>query len=253
MLREVTYEDGDVGLLFWAPFRPETGHRYRLEVTRSDGAVSSATVTMPPEVEVTLDENTTSARFPVYIRGEVPNLLDVEMRYEATNLPPVNVWPEGRPVHPPVFFPVDVSYQGTGERIEDGWRFDIDMQEDYEKVRQAYINHCLVTAGAPDIALTRVEFHFIAADSAWNPPGGVFDPEVLVEPGAFSNVENGYGFFGAGEVIAIRWTPPELLRTHLGYRYSRPCQNDPSPIQSCMEPPVPCLGDDPTGLWDVYF
>jgi hypothetical protein len=147
----------------------------------------------------------------------------------------------------------------TGERrewvhreitYEDG---GVGRQEDYEKVRQAYINHCLVTARAPDIALTRVEFHFIAADSAWHPPGGLFDPEVLVELGAFSNVENGYGFFGAGEVVAIRWTPPELLRTHLGYGYSRPCRNDPSPIQSCMEPPVPCLGDDPTGLWDVYF
>ncbi len=251
--RAVTYEDGDVGHVFWAPFRAQNGHRYRLDVTRSDGAASTATVTVPSGVEVTLDENSTSAKFPVYIRGDAPNLIDVEMRYEATNVPPVNVWPTDRRVHPPVFLPVDVSYQNTGQRIEDGWRFDIDMQEDFEVVRDVYRKNCLITAGAPDIALSGVEFHFIAADSAWSPPDGTFDPDVLVEPGVFSNVENGYGFFGAGEVVAVRWTPPALLRKHVGYRDTRPCVDDPSPIQACMEPPVPCMDDETEGFWEIYF
>lgn len=251
--RQLTYEDGDVGHVFWSPFRAQTGHRYRLEVTRSDGATSTATTTVPPDVEVELDEHTTSAKFPVYIRGDVPNLLDVEMRYEATNLPPVYVWPEDRTVHPPVAFPVDVSYQGTGDRIPGGFRFDIDMQKDFEIVRDTYLNNCLVTAGAPDIALARVEFHFITADSAWSPPGGTFDPDVLVEPGVFSNIENGYGFFGAGKIVAVRWTPPQLLRMHLGYRYDRPCANAAAPIQACMEPPVPCFGGEQTDLWDSFF
>ncbi len=251
--RAVRYPGGDVGHVFWAAFRAQNGHRYRLEVTRSDGQASRATVTMPDEIDVTIERTETSPKVFAYVRGRIPNLLGVEMRYEATNLPPLNAWPPDRTIHPPVFFPVEVSYQGEGERIDGGWRFDIDMAEDYEVVRDAYRRNCLITAGAPDIALRRVEFHFIAADSAWNPPGGAFDPDLLVEPGAFSNVENGYGFFGAGEIVAVRWTPTPLVRQHIGYRTERPCPNQPSPVQACMEPPVPCFEEDPGGLWDIYF
>lgn len=249
--RTVTYEDGNVGHVFWAPFKPEEGHSYRIDVARSDGATSTATVTVPAGVEVEVVATSTSTRFPVYVRGDAENLIDVEMRYEAANLPPVEAWPVGTSAHPPVAYPVEIPYMTEGERIDDGWRFDIDMQRDAEIVRLAYQQNCLITPTAPDIALSRVEFHFIAADSAWSPPGGAFDPEVLVEPNAFSNVENGYGFIGAGQVVAERWTPPPLVRQALGYSDSRPCQNGPSP--SCANPPEPCIGQHPADIWDIYF
>ncbi|MEX0601290.1 MAG: DUF4249 family protein [Rhodothermales bacterium] len=251
--RVVTYEDGDRGHVYWSDFRPEEGHRYQIRIARSDGAVSTATVTIPSGVEVTVEPNTTNTKIPVYVRGDVPHLIGVEMRYEATNLPPLNAWPVGTMVHPPVFFPVEIPYADRGERITDGWRFDVDMQQDAELVRLTYERNCLITAGAPGIALRRVEFHFIAADSAWNPPGGTFDPELLVEPGAFSNVENGYGFIGAGEVFEVRWTPPASVRSHLGYEESRPCAGMVGPTPACTNPPIPCIGDNPADIWDTFF
>lgn len=249
----VTYEDGEVGHVFWSAFQAQNGHRYQLEVARSDGETSSATVTIPDNIEVTVERTETSPKAFVYVRGDISNLIGVEMRYEATNLPPLYVYPPERPLAPQVFFPVEIPYGERGERIPDGWRFDVDMMEDFEAVRDAFHLNCLVTSGAPGIALRRVEFHFIAADEAWNPPGGEFDPEVLVEPGAMSNVENGYGFVGGGVVVAERWTPSSAVRRHIGYSEEQPCSSQPSPTPACMEPPIPCLGDNPDSIWDRYF
>ncbi|MEX0747572.1 MAG: hypothetical protein WD275_06175 [Rhodothermales bacterium] len=237
-------DDGDARHVFWSPFRAIRGHTYRLEVNRSDGAMSSATATVPEGIEVNLDPNTTEYLLPVTIKGP-PNVIWVEMRYEATNLPPVNVLPQGSLPAPLLFFPVEVSYEGKGTQIDGGWSYLIDMKEDAEKVRAAYELNCLVTAEHPNIALRRVEFHFVAASEAWVPPGGVFDPEVLVEPGTMSNVDNGYGFFGAGEIFRVRWTPVRSLREFLGYR------DDQDEYGS--DPPRPCIGENPSNIWDLYF
>ncbi|MEX2400304.1 MAG: DUF4249 family protein [Rhodothermales bacterium] len=247
----VTFEDSTTGHVFRSVFRALHEHRYRLEVSSSDGSVSSAEVTVPPEVDIVVEQGPFSPIAHVYVYGGAPNLINVEMRYEVTNLPPLESWPAGRPIHPPVFFPVEIPYGDRGEEIADRWHYKIDMKEDFFWVRDALHGACLLTGGAPDIALRRVEFHLVAADSAWRPPGGVFDADLLVEPGTMSNVENGYGFFGAGEVFKERWTPSKAVRDAIGFKEDRPCPTS-APIQACMEPPVPCLSDAPGGM-DAYF
>ncbi|MEX2402156.1 MAG: hypothetical protein WD423_15400 [Rhodothermales bacterium] len=251
--RTVTYEEGETGHVFWAPFRAQSGHRYRLDVTRSDGNTSTAEVTVPTGVELEINTSDTRSTLPVRIVGDVPNLLGVEVRYEATNMPPDLVWPPGTVAHPLVFHPVDISYQEELNRIEGGWQFNIQMQRDYDLVRREFERNCLVTNGAPGIALRRVELRLVAADSTWSPPGGAFDPEVLVEPTAMSNIDNGFGFIGAGHVKRLRWTPPRETRLGLGYSESRPCGMDAQPIPACMEPPIPCLGENPLDIWELFF
>ena len=251
---QVTYESGVTGHLFEAAFQPVHGRRYRLDVARSDGAVSSATVTVPEKVNFTIERTNTSPKVYVYVNGEGFNLLGVEMRYEATNVPPANVWPTDLKRHPIVFYPVEVSYQGTEEKTRDGVRYDINMVDDFAIVEETYKSKCLVTEGNPNIALRRVEFHFVAANEAWRPPGGVFDPEVLVEPGALSNVENGYGFLGAGLVVAERWIPPKSLRDFIGFSSEEGCSLVPSAGNpACTQPPVPCLDDVTDDVWSLYF
>ena len=168
----VTYGDSITAHLFQAVFRPVHGHRYRLDVTRSDGAVSTATVEVPPEVDFTIERSDISPRIHVYVRGDpLPNLLGVEMRYEATNVPPAQVWPTDLKLHPLVAYPVEVSYQGTEERVADGIRYDINMATDFDIVEETYKSKCLVTEGNPNIALRRVEFHFVAANEEWSRAG----------------------------------------------------------------------------------
>jgi hypothetical protein len=251
--REVTFEEGEIGHIFWAPFRAQEGNRYRVEVVRSDGAASTAEVTLPTGVEVELNTSDIRTTLRVRITGGAPQIIGVEVRYEATNLPPSLVWPVDRKLHPVVLHPVDVSYQDELASVDGGWTFEIQMQRDYQLVRSEYERNCLVTEGAPDIALRRAELRFVAADSAWNPPGGVFDPGVLVEPGALSNVENGFGFLGAGQVVKIRWTPPREVRDRVGYSDERPCNFSAQPIPACMDPPIPCMGENPQSIWDIFF
>jgi hypothetical protein len=251
--RKVLFEGGDQGHVFWAASRVEPGRAYRLDVVRSDGATSSAQVTVPLPVEVNLETSEDRSDIPVQIIGSAPNLLGVEVRYEAGNLPPANPWPPEKGIHPNVLHFVDISYQDDLVETEDGWSFDIRMQRDYDLVRDEYERNCLVTEGAPDISLRRVELHFVAADSAWNPPGGRFDPEILVEPGAMSNVENGFGFLGAGQVVRVRWTPPREVRYRLGYKDEPPCNSTAQPIPACMDAPIPCQGENPESLWEIYF
>ncbi len=253
--REVTFEEGETGHVFWAPFRPQHGHDYRLEVVRSDGSRSTADVTVPPPVEIELNTAVERSTLPVRIIGDAPHIIGVEVRYEANNLPPETAWPLDRKAHPPVTHPVDVSYQDEVQRVEDGWAFDIKMQRDYEIVQSEYEGACLVTAGAPGIVLRRVELRLVAADSAWYPPDGIFDPEVLIQPNALSNVENGFGFFGAGQVVRLRWLPPREVRDRLGYRQDRPCNfpGAPSAVPECMDPPIPCIGENPESVWEIFF
>ena len=54
--REITYSDSSVGHVFEAAFRAQYEERYRLIVRRSDGAESSAEVTIPPHVKVELTD-----------------------------------------------------------------------------------------------------------------------------------------------------------------------------------------------------
>ena len=250
--RRREYDDGTVGHLYWSPFRPRHGHRYRIDVRRSDGETSTATVTVPPEVDVTIERSETSPRVTAYVRGEDLNLLDVEMRYEATNVPPANSWPQDLPIHPQVYHPVEVSHQDDGEPFQEGTFFSFDMAEDFEIVRNEYVGKCLITEGNPHIALRRVEFHLIVADTTWQPPGGQFDPNLLIQPGAFSNVENGYGFIGAGIIHAERWTPSPSVRTLMGYRSEQGCSMFPGPTPACTQPPIPCLDDHFEGI-EQYF
>ena len=53
--------------------------------------------------------------------------------------------------------------------------------------------------------------HKPAANAEWDPPGGVFDADVLVQPGTLSNVENGFGFVGAGYRLSSTWIPLDTI------------------------------------------
>jgi hypothetical protein len=247
------------GHLFWSPFRAEHEHTYELKVVRADGATSSSTVTVPPPADFRINIGTedSSTTIPVYIDGDIPNLVGFRVTYHAVNVPPVAAWPVGTNIAPAVQLPVSIGYDNVLERQGNGWQLEIDLIRDYTAVRTWYDFNCLVTTedgSAPDVWLRGIEFSLLAADSSWAPPGGTFDPNVLSVPGTFSNVENGYGFFGAGVGILEEWTPPVDVMTAAGYNYEPRC-NYLFPIESpeCMNPPVPCVNDKVTDLWRIWL
>jgi hypothetical protein len=58
------------------------------------------------------------------------------------------------------------------------------------------------------------------ASEDWRPPGGVFDPEVLIEPGTFSNVDRGFGFVGGAYRTGATWTPEAAALARAGFQVS---------------------------------
>ena len=239
--QEVTFSDGSVGHVFWSPFRAEFEHRYRLEVARSDGAVSSVEVTIPPSVEVELIGATERTIFPAFIRGTPPNLIRIEVEYDAATLPPLNPWPPGSPTPLAHRYSVAVSYDGKQEPTEDGWMIEINMREDFAVVQDEFERNCLPR---DLIALRRIDFRFLAANEEWTPPGGSFDLDLLIEPGTFSNVENGFGFFGGGYTVSTRWFPNLDVLASIGFKTAGPCLLTPQNIPECQIPPEPCFRDE---------
>ena len=69
--------------------------------------------------------------------------------------------------------------------------------------------------GAP-YGLTALGFQVRILDKNWDPPEGVFNLKVLAQPGALSNVNNGYGFFGSIGVYREEWNV-EHMSLALGY------------------------------------
>ena len=248
--RTRTYDNGDIAHIFWSDFQAVPSHEYRIDVRRSDGAISTATTIVPDVSGVDVTIRTDSGYVPVVVTGDSINVIGVHMRYEATNVPPLDA-PEGIPIYPAVFHPVEVSHEGEGARVDDGvWRLEIDMYEDAKAVFADYAENCLINRGSPDVALRRVEVRFVIASRDWSAPSGIFDPDDLVEPNRLSNVENGFGFIGAGEVYRYRWTPSRTVLHQLGYRY----RNGPGyPYDYNEDPPWPCFEDEHTSVWDIYF
>lgn len=232
----VTFGEDHHGHVFWSAFRPVPGHRYRLEVARSDGATSHAEVTVPPLVEVEVPEEIRTFAFPVMIRGTAPNLVRLGVTYESVAVYPQNPWPIGTPRPEPIVFPVTVPYEQKARRTEGGWTLDVNMREDFAVVADEFLRQCL----PQEVALRRMEFHFLAADESWRPPGGDFDPDVISEPGTFNNVENGWGYFGAGQKVSVRWIPPTNIQSLAGFTQAAPCAMSPNPNCLVREPCFRC-------------
>ncbi|MFQ5570501.1 MAG: hypothetical protein ACE5G0_12540 [Rhodothermales bacterium] len=198
--------NGQVAHIFWSPFRAEYGHTYRVEVARSDGAVARVDVIVPPFAD--LIEQETPAGFPirapVLVDGEVPRLLKVEVTYHfrARFLSETNL----------EVGEVLLSYDDKIERVSGGWVIPVDLSTDFLEIRRRLLMQGRLDANF-GIQLSRIRLDLIAASEDWNPPGGVFDADVLVQPGTLSNVEGGFGLVAAGYRLDKAWLPPnEVLR-----------------------------------------
>ena len=198
---------GLVGHVFYAPFQPEWEHQYRLQITREDGASSWVDVEMPSRLTLVVQEADTSRGviLPAMLEGQTQNLLNSEVEifvsYVVGFSPP--------PIQVPIFefyrhiIPFDNLLQNTGN----GYRISIDLIRNYNPVFAEVANqdNFIESEG---IRLLSVEFKVLVASEEWIPPGNVFDPNILIQPGTLENVQNGFGFVGGGYRLARSWTLP---------------------------------------------
>lgn len=187
----ITFRDGSIGHVFVSDFRPIPGRTYRFEVERADGVVTWAQ-TLVPEAENA--EVIPPAQFGT---GPITQVVN----WEGIDVAPfrVEVWYRFSEFpHSTPFKEFAVTYRGDeiGRKLPDGWQVPVNLSEDAEEIKP------FVRDGSP---LLGIGMRLTMSDDFWRPPGGVFDEEVLVQPGTFSNVQHGFGFFGSVNQYAVEW------------------------------------------------
>lgn len=184
----VLYQDSSYGHVFWSPFRAEFEHSYRLEVVRSDDRMAEATVTVPPETQASIEEPD-STDFD--LRGKAswplaPNVIHIEVEYLS------NVGS------------VTVSYAPITE-VVDGVR---SVQIYFRRDTRAILETARINRISP-VYIRGVVLRAVIASVDWVAPDGLFNPDIIVEPGTLNNVTDGFGFIGAGYESTTFWMPSD--------------------------------------------
>ena len=200
-------ENGKLGHVFTGRFQVVPRRTYRLEVIRSDGKGVVAETTVPAvnasaifeKGPVVFNQDSTEAYQDISI-PEVTSPWDVNLIY---------LW-SSHPINRRIMVP----YGRPGERTENGWRLRVNLSEDQlkfkENVQWSIDQGQIPNADSYNVNAMGIQIRVL--DANWDPPEGIFDPEVLAQPGTMSNVQNGYGFFGSIGLYREEWNIFEYSR-----------------------------------------
>lgn len=208
-------ERGIVGHVFYAPLTVDYQHTYALAITGGHGATASTEVEVPIRTTLTLVEPDTSVGviLPGLVLNNPPRLVRNELTFGASYIR--GFTDGGCPLY--VYRQYSVSYDDRIREREDGWWFVVNLREVHGFVETRALEDPFYL---PPFGITFgfLRFDTIVANEAWNPPNGIYDPNVLVEPGTMSNVENGFGFVGAGYRLSRTWTLLNNVVEKSGFR-----------------------------------
>lgn len=208
--------DGSLGHVFYGKFQVRPGRTYRLTVERADGKTTTAETTVP-----------FTSQIQTFERGEVVIASDSSVTQEVF-LPGI-VSPAEITV---VYFTWNnglnggqnehnlIPYGRVGERVEGGWRFTIRLTEDTPKVKS------MIKVQGQHLVLDNMAVQVTYLDDNWDPPGGIFDPQVLAQPHTLSNVSNGYGFWGSMGLFRTDWRVGRDFSLLIGYDWFNNCDLD---------------------------
>jgi hypothetical protein len=195
----VTFGNGTTGHVFIADIDIDYNGVYRVDAVRSDGATSTALVTVPPLVEAfsELDEGGSPEEAALW--PGVPQL----------NAPEVTalIQDAGCVVNT-VSVPFTDIENAEAEPIEFGWRTQFSLARFRDEL-PAFLANGAVLRLTLDAEVASVEWRFPVED---------FDPEILIEPGAFTNVEGGFGFVGAAYPASLTWVPDPRATSRAGFQ-----------------------------------
>lgn len=199
----VVLDDGSQGLIYRARFRPLPEHTYRLDVegdrgtTKVEVVVPAVSLTATPTNAVPFPS---ASNFPVSWPG-VSNVIAVDVFYDA--VPTV-----GAQTRASLWIPYEHLHRG--QLVDDNWTFDMRLLED-----RTILSKLTGTTG--ELALGCLVLRVTEPSAGWQPPpGGVFDRDVLIQPGVFSNVTDGLGWFGAVTRTSYAWPIINIDRNILG-------------------------------------
>lgn len=209
--------DGTFGHVFYGKFQAKPGRTYRLTVERADGETTTAETTIPftnliqevqrGDVEIWPDSSVTQE---IYLPG-IASPSEITVVYFTWN----NGLNGGQNEHHLI------PYGRVGERTDDGgWRFTINLTADTPKVKS------MVKVQGQHLVLDNMAVQVTYLDENWDPPGGLFNPEILAQPKTLSNVERGYGFWGSMGLFRTDWRVGRDFSLLIGYDWWANCPGD---------------------------
>ena len=193
----VEYANGRFGHVYWAVFDVSYGETYRLDLVRPDQVRTWVQVMVPPEAEPVRLEPILGLGYAVLpiLWRRAPRLHDITVAYDTN------------------YGTYSYEYPPDQEMRQDGVVMEIRLHEDAREIFRD-LNRARIPIAS--LRLHGIRLTVLVSSSAWMPPGGVYDPDVLIEPGVFSNVENGFGFVGAGYDTLLAFDPPDSVKTAAG-------------------------------------
>ncbi len=202
-----TFFDGSRGHVFWAPLRIHPGHTYRLEVGRSDGSTSIAETTVPqvPVAQVgetrrlVLSNGGVEVTVPIVWTGIDREPARVEMWYRFL----------GSPRAPFTDIRFEYPTANAAGPGDPGWVILARLSDDRIEILQQI--------RPEDMLFMGMGMRVVVLDEKFIPPGGAFDPDILSQPGTFTNVENGFGFVGSIGRFDVEWVADERTAADLRY------------------------------------
>ncbi len=193
-------DDGLFAHIFRATFFVEPGHTYRLEVHRSDGVIAWAETTVPRLSDIIPE--------PVDLRVLSDSITILQDILIPGTISPwqiaVSYYVGGRDCTLDRGVTMPLPYGRVGGVTNAGWRFTVNISEDIIRLAERL--------DVPDVFFCAMGLRVRSLDAQWRVADGNDDSELAL-PTAFTNVENGYGFFGSVGVLQYEWpASPALLR-----------------------------------------
>ena len=211
----VVYRDGSAGHIFVADYTPTPGETVELRVEETDGdqRVTTVEVDVPFLARSEIGEplaGVSETTYPVTVRG-VPRVIGGTLRLYVTGFPTA---PSDTTTLVVPFEPGQLPIREEAGQ----WVATVP----FLAATRAYLQ----TNGLYQRGLTLLEAEFapFVTSASWAVPPGGLDEEAVVEPGAFTNVNGGFGFVGGGFEAPVRWLPSPGTQYRAGFAI----ENDPA-------------------------
>ena len=202
----VTYRDGSQGRVYRAALQPAFGSRHEVRVVPREGPPVTVYVPVPPLVEPLV---TPGEGYPGDVRFRVewpgaPQLNEIRLTYEVA-------------IGNATVERFTLPFPGEIQETDAGWTLVLRLERDSGDLRDLIQRRPAYQTGPlPVLYLYRLRVDVDVASETWRIPEVVRNDEVLrIQPEAFTNVVNGYGFVGASYAASVVWEPTadDLRRT----------------------------------------
>ncbi|GMQ82119.1 MAG: hypothetical protein BMS9Abin05_1562 [Rhodothermia bacterium] len=206
-----TFENGTSIFLFSAKLKVQPMHTYRIEIASPDlPLITSAETTIPPiPFAEVFEENVSSRTSPS--GAIIVATQQIAWHRVGQNPYQIEQWYRFLEFGSFGFQDLLLSYVPPNQ-YRAGLN-ELDLSLDLRRQRDSIDKKLNLN----QVRLVGLGQTITVLDDAFVPPGGVFDAELLAQPGTMSNVEFGFGFIGSVGRFSVEWVISDESARILSY------------------------------------